>query len=384
MLAVSLVIGSVLQGEPKHSSRPPTSADPETLAPASIPKAIAELPDYVDGFRVTGLAHWRGQLYVATNIGLLEFTDRHVAALHRWHAEDAVIESTWRDRANDALWFQDTHDHAFRSLDQAGWRFVPAPTPTKGHYTRGEVLSGFQVASDATGFWVAGAGEVSRWDSKAKLWQQEVCPGATAPVIALAPLRDTLLFIEHLDPMRLLREVPDSDESDVVHAVARNGEATTLRFRNGRAAPFYADQLAATEDSACIRTGEGSLLSASPHDLVELETPGPCEAVITTTSGKLLACFRGLGIYVREGNDWKKLFDYPYPPEEGKHLAHLAEQDGQVAYATASTRSIDRSASKGTSLKWVSAGTNALWVSRDGHLVPLFRDGVWTEGVLEK
>jgi hypothetical protein len=194
------------------------------------------------------------------------------------------------------------------------------------------------------------------------------------------------LFIERVEPMRLVDEVPRSDKGDVVHWMKRDGPSTSNSApRAANSAAFFVDQVVALDDRACLRTGDGQLRWASRAGVSELKALGRCDAVTTTTAGKLLASFRGVGIHVLEGDTWKRLFDDPCPAGEREHWAYLAEHNGQVAYATTSVPQLDKSAGfDPKNPKWTRTGTDALWVSQADRLVPLFRDGVWGEGVIGK
>ena len=385
MILLQCVIASLLsQGQPKDAL-PSSPAVPEIIEPSRVPAIITSLPSYAT-FEFSNVAFWHGKLYAATNVGLLEFRELELTALHRWNARDAVIERVWRDEAQDSLWCVDASMHALRRLDASGWHLVPAPVPAKGYFTRGEVLSGIQSASDASGFWIVSAGAVWRWDGRTNQWDLQPCAGAKAPITGFAPLHEGLLFFERVEPMRLLDAVPRSDKCDVVHGAKRESPTNSRIIRRDTGLqPFFADEVVSVADRACVRTGEGKLLWASMDRVIESRSPGPCDAMTRTSSGTILASFRGAGLSVLEGKDWKRRFENPSPPDEGEHRACVTEEDGRVAYATSSVPRIDKSvAFDPKNPKWVRIGTDGLWISQGDRLVPLYRDGAWSAGVIEK
>ena len=95
-----------------------------------------------------------------------------------------------------------------------------------------------------------------------------------------------------------------------------------------------------------------------------METPGFCEAMARTTEGKLIASFRGTGIFELDGS-WNKLFEDPYEGSGGEHWAYLAEHDGSVSFATAAKG--HRKSGPGNERHY--KGTDALWISEDTRLV---------------
>jgi hypothetical protein len=114
-----------------------------------------------------------------------------------------------------------------------------------------------------------------------------------------------------------------------------------------------------------VRGEKGDLLRVEQNKVTPVEIPAPCEAISSTSQGKLIASFRGAGIFVLE-KTWIKLFDYPYPDSEGEHRAYLAENNGIVAFATAAVPQLKR---KNNKEEWYYTGTDALWVSEGDRLV---------------
>jgi hypothetical protein len=114
-----------------------------------------------------------------------------------------------------------------------------------------------------------------------------------------------------------------------------------------------------------VRGEKGDLLRVGQNKVTPVEIPAPCEAINSTSQGKLIASFRGAGIFILE-KSWVKLLDYPYPKSEGEHRAYLAESNGMVAFATTAVPQLRLKEHKE---EWYYTGTDALWVSESNQFV---------------
>ncbi len=117
-----------------------------------------------------------------------------------------------------------------------------------------------------------------------------------------------------------------------------------------------------TDEGIYVRAEDGSLFLIRSENVQLLETPGRCEAIALTSTGKLLASFADRGIYLFDNREWDLKAPYPYGKQEGEHWAHLAESSGEIAYATSSAPQIQAND------RFTYSGSVALWVLRGGKL----------------
>jgi len=103
-----------------------------------------------------------------------------------------------------------------------------------------------------------------------------------------------------------------------------------------------------------VRMQDGRLFSIR-SGVQLMETPGRCEAIAQTSTGKLIVSFVDQGIFVFDNSKWALSVPYPYDKQEGDHRAYLAES-GQIAYATSSVPQIQRDG------RFKNSGSDALWV----------------------
>ncbi|SFO67407.1 hypothetical protein SAMN05216330_104108 [Bradyrhizobium sp. Ghvi] len=322
------------------------AAVPKTLPPTEIGRRIASLPNYAH-FGFSGVAFDADRLYVTTNIGLIEVQGTSVKSLHSWYLRDDVLEWPWADRASKSLWLQHIHDGVLRRLDETGWHLValPAPPNAYGYYTRGDMVAGFHVTSDATGLHLVGADHVWTW-SPPDRWILDTSPSAPeysgSVGVAFSRGREARI-------MRLGSCFGGPLPCDYAF-YWRNGQD----WSEPRTLPMTRpSQILGTADGVFARDDKGELVRLDDESAVVLETPGKCEAVALTSSGKLMASFVGAGVFTLTSDGWTKILDSPYGPSEGEHRAYLAEKDGTVAYATDG--------------KLENSGTTALWVAEGGR-----------------
>ena len=199
-IALALVVAVCLPARALWGSSKTAPADRPIVEPAgAILNLIEALPSY-GHFSLTGITFYKGQVFVGSNIGLIEVKDSVPLAVYRWDTDDAVVEGPWADKANDSLWIQRDHDGVLLRMDQAGWHLVSLPASPNGYYTRGDVLAGFQGVSDPSGFRLVGGGFVWSWGT-AGGWTLEPSPPVPkySAVEGVAISGSDQIFVAQLD-----------------------------------------------------------------------------------------------------------------------------------------------------------------------------------------
>src|SRR6266404_4035845 len=303
-------------------SRSDLPAASRLLSANQILPTIRRLPKDVP-FSLSGMAFFKGKLYVSSNVGLLVVSGAKPEGLYSWIKRDDVIEGPWLDIANDTLWIQHAHDDSLYRFDGSAWHRVELPVPPNG-FTRGDVLTGFLGISTPTAFWLVGGGHVWRFQREGESWVPEAEPPAPeySAIRAIAPLSSSMLYV-----VREGTEVtPPSKYAvyDRENNWAREGLSEKMDF--GGVVP--------STEGVYVRATDGTLFLIRPGNVEIVETPGRCEAIAQTSKGKLLASFVDRGIFVHEDGKWNLRAPYPYGKQEGEHWAYLAESNGQIAYAT--------------------------------------------------
>jgi hypothetical protein len=128
---------------------------------------------------------------------------------------------------------------------------------------------------------------------------------------------------------------------------------------------FLTDTSSATENAGYICTTTGVVLEVTPDNILQLDTPGECEA-FASASGRLIASFRRKGIYEYEGGTWHLLATHPYPSGEGAYWAYIAAYGAELSYAITGKPVVDRTVSAGRDMKFTRNAPTALWVFRAG------------------
>jgi hypothetical protein len=346
LIAISLVACA--------ETRPPLApAEPRLIQPTEIAAIANALPSYTK-FSISGLAFLDTRLFVSTNIGLLEVRALHAKHLYVWYEKFNVTSGPWSDQLRGAVWAYRNEDGFFVRLDRDGWHRVALPKPPERYYTRADFLEGFSAVGDATEFRLVGAGHV--WElSNADEWSIYPSPPAEkySRTVGFAEIEGRYLYVVrqgfcHLEPCNYAAYWRESEKW-----------LAPIPFSSGRV-----KQVVSTSNGAFVRTAGGELLRIANNTVTVQNAPGLCEAISRASSGKLLASFRGVGVFVLEGS-WVKLFDPPYPSSEGEHWAYLAEDNGTVALATTSISHFK----SGTDHERYYTGTDALWMSQSGRLV---------------
>ena len=233
-------------------------------------------------------------------MGLLVLNGSNIETVAQWNARDPVIEGPWPDPANDRIWAERDDDFSLLYFDGANWHHLSLPP---AHYTRLSMLSRFSFAGGPGGLWFMAANKVWKWNPKRNDFDED-------------------------------RNPPWPNDS------------RQIAFADGKTFAVMGDE---------------QIIERSSHGDQALSTPGPCEALTSTSSGKLLASFRGHGIYEYDGT-WKLRF--ASPPRNGAYEAFLSEQNGKVAYARSPRGSGDDANHPPTRAKlWLSSVDQLLEVS---------------------
>ena len=94
---------------------------------------------------------------------------------------------------------------------------------------------------------------------------------------------------------------------------------------------FFSVDSVYARNRAYIRTRSSGIIEISKAGISHLEIPAQCEAIASSAAGRLVASFRGLGVFeLRE--DWQRLLNVPYP-QVGHYEVHLAVDEEHVALA---------------------------------------------------
>lgn len=300
-----------------HSRATAQNEGAPTILPSSeLAALIKALPDYAP-FGYSGLAFYRGKLYVGTNLGLLEIQEGRVVRIFRVQGNYSVVSGPWLDRADQLLWMMDDQTNQSLSFDGTVWHRMDLPKPPKGSYSRGDVLEGVKPTSNAKGFWVEAGATVWRWDSTKNGWVLEnLPPSHRGPkdedvVIAVLPIGSKLLFIVRHESLSFLTKEGQDFSSDTI--VTGDGDWRSVPSAAGL--KFFAKDWVVTDDSGYVCTRNYVVLKITTLAITKLETPGKCETLATTESGTLLAGFQGKGVYGYTSG-WHLLAAYPYPSGE--------------------------------------------------------------------
>ena len=126
--------------------------------------------------------------------------------------------------------------------------------------------------------------------------------------------------------------------------------------------------VAVTSDAMYVRAWDGRIFALTPQEVEVVTAPGLCDALARTSDGRLLASFIGHGVYLFGNGRWALRAQWPYGSDEGEHHAYLAEESGEIAYATKSVPHMKRSKEVQAVPEWSWSGTDALWLLRNGRL----------------
>lgn len=324
-------------------------AVPRSVSVDQIPATIRALPSYAP-FSPSGAAFFKGKLYVSTNIGLLVVNGAKPETLYKWIPRDDVISGPWVDIANDALWIHHAHDNYLRRFDGTAWRLVTPPV-----YRGSGSITIVRGISSPTAFWLVVGGHVWRYQDAEPSWVPEPRPPAPkySGTEAIAPLGASMLYV--------VREGSELDWRSRYAIYDRENNWARQTLPEKMRLPYESGGVVTTPEGAYIRARDGRLFLIGTKHVQILETPGRCEAIAQTSTGKLLASFVDRGIFLLDNGRWELKAAYPYGPQEGERRAFLAAASGQIAYATTS-------ASKRQSGEITYSSPAALWILRAGRL----------------
>jgi hypothetical protein len=236
---------------------------------------------------------------------------------------------------------------------------VNLPKPSKGNYSRGDVLQGFTGVSTAEHFRVMGAGNVWRWND-IDGWTIEPMPSVEkrlSGVIGFGSVGNRNVHVVH-NGLCLPGQPKSLPPCDYL-AYWREGD----RWREPIRVPVAGvSQVISTSAGVFLRSSYGELFRLDPAAATRMEVPSTCEAIARTSDGKLLASFKGAGVFELD-RDWIKRMEYPYSESEGEHRAYLSESHGTIALATSSVQHLVTK--RGNEYRPTFTGTDALWISED-------------------
>ncbi len=339
----------------------PNQGPPTTLPAGKLAALINKLPDYAS-FSYSGLAFYKGKLYIATNLGLLEAEEGRVVRVYRFQNKGSVTSGPWLDRANQLLWVMDDQTNQLLSFDGIVWHRIDLPNPQKGYYSRGDVLEGVRPTSNANGFWLQAGGSAWRWDSSKNRWLLESQPPSNLRsqdenvVIGVLPIGSEVFLIVRHQRLSFLLNDGEYFASDTI--VTSDGSWRTVP--NDAGIKFFAENWVVTGESGYVCTRNGLMLKVTPVVITKLDTPSECEALATTESGNLLASFRGKGIY-EYSTDWQRRAAHPYPSGNGEYWAYVSGNGEELAFAIDGKPVIDKEHSSGTDMKFTRNAPTSLW-----------------------
>jgi hypothetical protein len=302
--------------------------NPRIIAPQQIPGIVRTIPSYLR-FEYSGLMFFKGKLYASSNIGLLEYEAGRLSRLYKWSNRDDVISGPWVDSSHNSLWMLHEGLGKLIRYDGGSWLAIKKPEPEAG-LTRGDVLEGFRGVGNSKDFWLEGAGHAWRWLNDKSSWATEPMPDSQDHIARIIPTSNRILYVMRNESIQSwdLDKGPTEAQTDAVYYLEGQWKLVPNRSRVN----YYAEQTVTPGVDGFIRTHKGEVLRVTSSEITLMESPGVCETLAVTSSGRLLASFINLGIY-EYGKGWQKKFSAPYPNTEGRHWAYLTEDNNLVAFA---------------------------------------------------
>src|SRR5690348_11145258 len=114
---------------------------PNTGPPKFLPSSKLSFLRKVQ-LQYSGMAFYKGQLYVSSTVGLIEIDGEQVDGVYRFQNTDPVVSGPWLDTSNQLLWAVDDHTNELLNFDGKTWHRIQFPQPEKGYLSRGDVLEG--------------------------------------------------------------------------------------------------------------------------------------------------------------------------------------------------------------------------------------------------
>lgn len=348
----------------------PNSGPPKILAADKLSGLIRGLPAQAK-FSLSGISFFNNNLYVGTNLGIIEISGSKPSELYQFQSSDSVVSGPWTDKADNRLWAVDDRTGELLSFDGKVWTRMEKPIPAKGYYSRGDVLEGMQPTGNANGFWLASAGSAWRWDSASNQWQL-IAGNLAQPedykrvneIIGVLPINKTVLLIIRHEPLPFLVRVGEDFLSDEV--VAASSPTSSGISRVGE--PFLSDAWTVTQDAGYICSKDQRLFQVTDQSVVQLSAPGPCESVSAEDDSNLLVSIRTKGVFRYAMGKWTIVAASPYSSGEGEYWAHLSASSGQLALALDGKPVVDKQHSNGSQMRFTQNAPTSLWVLKDGGL----------------
>lgn len=360
---------ALLVGFAVSRGQAPNSGPPAVLPAAKLTGLIKALPESAH-FGFAGLAFYKGKLYAATNLGLLEIEQGKAISLYRFQKDYSVVSGPWLDEANQLLWALDEQTRELLNFNGTVWHRVALPQPPTGYYSRGDALEGVRPIGNANGFWLQSGGGVWRWDSTENHWTVVPMPTldsqSAETIIGVMPLGAKLLFIVRHETLSFLVKDDQDFTSDTI--VTDDGGWPAVANESGL--KFFADDWVTANQSGYICTRKGELLKVTQQAITRLDSPGECEALARSESKTLLASFRRVGIY-EFSTDWRLRGAAPYPSGTGDYWAHLSGTGTELAFAIDGKPVVEKPRSPGTDMKFTRNAPTALWFSKGAEFRPV-------------
>ena len=315
------------------------AGSPSVLKPDELEKFIKRHPEY-NGLYCSSLAFFKGKLYVASNVGLLEIDNDFLSKTYKW--KESSGEAPRVDLANGQIWVQIADN--FAVFDGNVWRAVSGPTPQKGYFTRGEILEGFHDVSTPDSFWLTGAGCAWCWNVERRNWEEKLNLPTFKNGNRLGKVW-RLFFVEN-KPLIVVRYEPgwlihgrerlktrvhgDRIATNLISDKVYYYDNRWIEVSNAVTTPIYIEQAVSAGKRAFMRSDEDEIYQVDPLGISKLTVPGKCKALTITGSNNLLASFRDLGVYELT-SDWKLRFKVSCTQTNMDDHVYLAEDHGKIA-----------------------------------------------------
>jgi hypothetical protein len=361
--AVPLIVAGVLAFAASHAGQA-NEGPPKVIAAAKLPGIIHRLPAYAP-FSLSGISYFDGKLYVGTNVGVVQLSAGKVTQVYQFQPSDSVVSGPWLDRSDHLLWATDDHTGELLAFDGKDWRRMREPTPSKGYYSRADVLEGVRPVGNPDGFWLAAGGSAWKWNSNSGKWDQ-ISQAPAQPddynrvneIIGVLPVGKHVLLITRHQPLPFLVKAGEEFNSDELISAADPTSAAIAR--DGE--PFLADTWTAAADTGYICSKDHRLFSTTGEHVTLLSTPGPCEDISTDERWNLIVSVKSKGVFRYTTGNWTLLAASPYPSGAGEYSTHLSASAGQLALALDAKPVVDRQHSAGRDMQFTRDAPTALWV----------------------
>ena len=365
-----LLAATVVFGE--YEREKPNSGPPKVLLPEKAAYLMDSMPKDAL-FALSGLSYFDGDLFASSNVGMFQIHDGKISKLYQFQSSDSVVSGPWLDSANHLLWAIDDHTGELLRFDGSRWQRMKKPEPSKGYYSRGDVLEGIRPVGNTTGFWLAAAGSAWKWSPELAKWQiisndlaQPKDFHTVNEIYGVFPIGPTAFLIIRHQPLSFLVHPDEDFASDEIV------EANSSRVIRRDDEPFLADTWAVTQDAGYICTKKHTLIRVTTQEVSPVKTPGSCETVSSDHEMNLLVSIKTKGIFKYSQDDtWTLLAPSPYPSGDGEYWSFIADSNGQLAFAMEAQPVVDQEHSAGRDMKFIQNAPTALWVAKEGHFIPV-------------